>query len=133
MVILDASVVIKWFVQENGWNDAVEFKEKLLKGLEEIAVPDLLVYEVINVLRFKRGVSEEGINSILPSLFNLGLEIIFPTEKLMRDALHLSFVTDLSIYDSVYLALANELDAPVITVDKRILRQAEPFAKVQTL
>jgi len=133
MIALDASIVIKWFVQEDGSEAALGYREKVLKGLEEIAVPDLLIYEVINALRFKKGVSEEGINSILPSFFSIGLEIISPTEKLMRDALRLSFTTGLSIYDSVYLAVANEVGGSLITADKQILQQAEPFAKIQVL
>lgn len=133
MIVLDASVIIKWFVQEEDSDTALQFKEQLLHGDEEIAVPDLLIYELTNALRFKKGVTEEAITAITPSLFHLGFEIITPTEKLIRDALHVSFMTDLSIYDAIYLALANELNVSCIIADARILRQAVPFAKVQGL
>ena len=133
MIVLDASIVMKWFVQENDSLLALKFREKLIHGVEEIVIPDILIYEIVNALRFKKGVPEQVISSILPTLFNIGFEIIMPTEKLMREAFHLSLVTDLSIYDSTYLALANEFNVPLITADKRIHQQAEPFTKIHLL
>lgn len=106
IVVLDASVLIKWFIKEADSETA---------------------------LRFKTGIGEEAVRSILPALFDLGMEIITPSQQLLQDALHLSFATDLSVYDCIYLALANELGAKLITADKRIVRQAEPLSKVKLL
>lgn len=133
MIILDASVIIKWFLQEEGSIAALKFKDAVIEERESIVVPDLILYEVTNVLRFKKAVKEEIITEVIPFLFDIGLEIIAPSKRLIQDALHLSFVTELSIYDSVYLALANEINAAFITADKRILQQAEPFAVVKPL
>ena len=133
MIVLDASVLVKWFLQEADSEIALRFKEDLLAGKEDIALPDLALYEVLNVLRFKPRVTEKALKSILPTLFELGLEIIAPSQTLLREALHLSFVTELSIYDCIYLALANELGVRLVTADKRIVRQAEPLSKVKFL
>ncbi len=133
MIVLDASILIKWFVQESDSEIAIRFKEDLLAGKFDIVIPDLALYEVTNVLRFKSGVTEEAIRSILPTLFDLGLEIITPSCRLLEESLHLSFATELSIYDSIYLALANELGVTFITADKRIVEQAEPLCKVKLL
>ena len=107
MIVLDASILVKWFLQEEDSENALEFKERLLTGQEDIA--------------------------ILPSLFDLGLEIITPSQKLLMDALHLSFATSLSIYDCVYLALARNLGVRLITADRRIVREAESFVSVNSL
>lgn len=133
MIVLDASVIIKWFVQESDSEIALRFKEALLRGKVNIVLPDLALYEILNVLRFKSGVTEEAIKSILPALLNLGLDIIAPSQRLLEESLHLSFATELSVYDSVYLALANELGAKLVTADKRLVRQAAPLAKVELL
>ena len=109
MIVLDASIIIKWFINESDSEIALQFKEDLLQQNENIVVPDLALYEIVNVLRFKNGVNERAIKAILPALFNLGIEIITPSQELLEESLHLSFATDLSIYDCVYLALANEL------------------------
>lgn len=133
MIVLDASILIKWFVQEHDSEIALKFKEDLLAGQTDIIVPDLVLYEILNVLRFKSHITEQAIKNILPTLFDLGLEIITPSQKLLEDALHLSFATDLSLYDCSYLALANELGVKFVTADKRIVRQAEPLSKVKLL
>lgn len=133
MIVLDASVLIKWFIKETDTEIALRFKENLLAEKENIAVPDLALYEILNVLRFKRALTEKAIKTILPSFFELGLEIIAPSPRILEESLHLSFITDLSIYDCIYLALANELGVTLITADKRIIRQAEPLCKVKLL
>lgn len=133
MIVLDASVLIKWFIQEHDSEKALQFKEALLRGKADIILPDLALYEILNVLRFKSGVTEKAVKTVLPAIFNLGLEIITPSQRLLEEALHFSFATELSIYDSVYLALANELGAKLVTADKRLVRQAEPLAKVELL
>lgn len=133
IVVLDASVLIKWFIKESDSEIALHFKDSLLQSKFDILVPDLALYEILNVLRFKCVFSEEAIKIILPAIFELGLEIITPSQQLLEDALRLSFATELSIYDCVYLALANELGVNLITADKRIVRQAGPLSKVKSL
>ncbi len=133
IAVLDASVLIKWFTEEADSKTAIQFKEKLLEGKIDIIIPDLALYEIANVLRFKTGVPEKAVTSAIPSLFTLGIEIITPSPKLIKDAIHLSYATGLSVYDCVYLALANELTATLITADKRIVNQAEPLSKVKLL
>ncbi len=133
IVVLDASVIIKWFLKEENSESALQFKEDFLNGKTNIIIPDLALYEICNVLRFKPHLGQEAIKNILPSLFNLGIEIITPSSKLLTESLHLSFATGLSIYDCVYLALANELEARLITADKHILTQAEPLCKIKLL
>jgi len=53
-LVLDASVLLKWFLQEPGSDSALELKHRYLEGDVAIALPDLALYEVPNVLRFKR-------------------------------------------------------------------------------
>lgn len=133
MIVLDASVLLKWFIKESDSEIALQWKENLLQRNVNIVIPDLALYEIINVLRFKSAVTEEAIKTILPAIFDLGLEIITPSQQLLAEALHLSFATELSIYDCIYLALANELGTKLVTADKHIFRQAEPLGKVKLL
>ena len=133
IIVLDASVIIKWFLKEENSESALQFKEDFISGKIDIAIPDLALYEICNVLRFKPNINEEAAKNILPGLFNLGLEIITPSSRLLTESFHLSFATGLSIYDCVYLALANELEAKLITADKRIFTQAEPLCKIKLL
>ena len=46
MSILDASVILKWFVSEEDSDQALKIREKFYNGATEIVVPDLLLFEV---------------------------------------------------------------------------------------
>jgi predicted nucleic acid-binding protein len=48
--VIDASVAIKWFVDEPDAPLAVTLRDAHIAGENALATPDLLVYEVANVL-----------------------------------------------------------------------------------
>lgn len=50
MIVIDACVALKWFIEESDTPKAVHIQEKLLKRELTVIVPDLLFYEVTNVL-----------------------------------------------------------------------------------
>jgi len=53
-VVLDSSVVIKWFRRyETLCEQSVKLRQAYLAGRLFIIVPDILIYEIANVLRYK--------------------------------------------------------------------------------
>jgi predicted nucleic acid-binding protein len=122
--VFDASVLLKWFVEEPGSEAALELKARYLNGELAVVIPDLALYEVPNVLRFKRGVPEAEVKRAMQAFWTLGLETVAPSEPLLEEAIRLSFVTGLSLYDCAYLALAKELDATLIAADAQLSRAA---------
>ena len=46
MYVLDASVLIKWFSDEEYTDIALKLRDDFFKGNIELVVPDLLLYEV---------------------------------------------------------------------------------------
>lgn len=133
MIVLDASILLKWFIQEPDSELALQFKKRYIAEEIVIAVPDLILYEVPNVLRFKKGVPEQAVKAALQHLLSLELEIITPTEKLLQEAISLSFATQLSIYDCSYLAMANELSSTLITADDKLWREAKDLVRIELL
>jgi predicted nucleic acid-binding protein len=131
--VLDASVLLKWFMEEPGSEAALGLKRRYLEGELAIVIPDLAVYEVSNVLRFKRGIPEVEVKATMQAFWRLDLEIVAPTESLLDDAIHFSFTTGLSLYDCVYLALARELDAVLITADAHLHRAASKLVRTTPL
>ena len=51
VLVLDASVVVKWFTKEEDKDLAIEYRDQFLTGEIDIALPDLILYELANVLR----------------------------------------------------------------------------------
>jgi predicted nucleic acid-binding protein len=128
-LVLDASVLLKWFIDEPGAAAAAELKRRHLDGDVALVIPALALYEVPNVLRFKRGVPAAAVQEAMRALWTLSLDTVAPTEELTDAAIRLSFLTGLSVYDCAYLALAEELDASLVTADASLSRVASTLIR----
>ena len=118
--VLDASVVIKWFVPEIH-SDAAR---RLLASEHQYLSPDLLFPEVGNVIwkKVRRGelTADEG-RRLAADISRIGVETV-PTRGLMIDAHAVAIATGLTVYDAMYLALAVRLKTELITADDRLGR-----------
>jgi len=132
MSILDASVVLKWFVNEEDSSHALNLREEFYAGKREIVVPDLLLFEIANALRYNPSFSTKEIRESLDTLFGIGIEIITPTLSLLGKTVELAEEIDLTCYDATYLALAEELGFEFITADERLYRKIEKSPKLKT-
>lgn len=120
MIIVDATIVFKWFDKtEAGYTQARVLLEKHLLKQDEIAVPDLLPYEVGNAWSTK---SLLDIDKILEnvSLLEEYLPKQIPVNfKLIKKACQFSKKYDVSVYDATYAVIANEKGCNLITADDK--------------
>ena len=112
---VDASVAGKWFVHEPGHEAAID----VVRSSEELIAPDLVIPEVMNVLRRKqrqdllssRQLSEAA--DAVPHSFSR----FVPAADLVRRATALSQSLDHSVYDCFYLACAALNGCRLLTAD----------------
>ena len=119
-IVIDASVAIKWVVEEDGSSDALDLLKK-----HRMASPDLLVAECANVLwkKVKRAELTGKEATVAASLLQRADIEVLPTRNLMDRALELAIAIDHAAYDCVYLALAIENNWPLVTADDRLRRK----------
>lgn len=119
MIVIDASVAVKWFAPEAAHDLAL----RILDSGQRLIAPDFIVAEVASALCKKlknNEVSEEQARqaiSDLPGYFDRLLPLPFLIEK----AFGLSRDLDHSIYDCVYLACAIEFQSTLVTCDEPLL------------
>ena len=128
-LVVDASVAAKWFLPEADAAAAL----RLLSGRHRLVAPDLVRAEVGNVLWKLHGrdlLSGAEASEIIEGFLAMPVEI-HDSGFLVASALEIAMATRRTVYDSLYLALAVELDATVITADERCLNvlKAGPFAR----
>ncbi len=58
MVVLDTSVVAKWFLEEDGSDRAVKIRDEFLNESIPIAICDLTLYE-LGIVPYKRRFDEQ--------------------------------------------------------------------------
>jgi len=126
--IIDANIAIKWFSEEKNTEAATAILNQHNKEEINIIVPELFFYEVMNVLRFKN-LEEQELNIAASELFNLQLETIPISLMIMNEAIKFSSKYNLTVYDAVYLALAEIFNAKLITEDQEIINSKHPLVE----
>lgn len=119
-LIVDASVAIKWVVDEVDSAVAVALLDRF-----PMAAPDLLVAECANILwkKARRGeLSADEAVTAARILQHADLEIL-PTRHLMDQATQLAIDLDHAAYDCVYLVLAMHNGWQLVTADDQLRRK----------
>lgn len=114
--VIDASVVMKWFVKEEQSDKAAAIKEAHVKGDAVLIAPDLLFMEVLNGLRYKKQ-SESDITHVNEELWCIEFEIVRLNEHLCIKAIEIALKYNLTLYDALYVAVAQFHGAPLVTAD----------------
>lgn len=130
MTVVDASAVIETLLRTPLGERCTD---RLLRGDELLCTPHLLDVEVLQVLRryAARGeLPEERGWAALRDLSDLPLER-YPHEPLLGRIWELR--SALSAYDGAYVALAEALDAPLVTCDARLGRAHGHEARIEVL
>ncbi len=121
--VVDASVAIKWFVEEELSDHAF----RLLDNTSLLEAPDLIVTEVANATWKKatRGEFSTGQAGIIVTAISHYIPSFRRLTGLVERALEIAFQLNHPIYDCVYLACAEASGGMLITSDKRLCKAAE--------
>jgi predicted nucleic acid-binding protein len=117
-VVVDASVAVKWFLPEIHTKAAC----RLLSGKRELLAPDLIWAEVGNVLWKKVSRAEitaEVAHGILRDFKRFPFHI-YASRSLLDSAWNLAERFRISVYDSLYVALAVTRKCRLVTTDRRL-------------
>lgn len=131
MIILDASVVVKWFSEEEYTEKALEIRERIRMGEERVVVPDLLLYELANALKYNPSFDANDVSDALTSIFDMDLEIVTPIPEIINLAVALAFEYNITVYDAFYIALAKDLELTFITADRRLCERVRGLDYVE--
>jgi len=130
-IVLDASIGVKWFIAKNEdyVENALAIQSKKISGELNIIVPDLFFLEVLNAFITKSQFSAEDISIVREIIFKMDLEIKYPDNSILSDASEIALNQGLTIYDSLYIAVAKYCSAVLYSEDKKILscREKYPF------
>ncbi len=129
MLVVDASVLVVALADDGPDGDWARAR---LRG-EELAGPELLDLEVASVLR--RQIRTGAIDTrraefALADLTAMPL-VRAPHQPLLQRCWQLR--DDLTVYDAAYVALAEALDADLLTGDNRLAKATGPQCRIETL
>lgn len=118
--IVDATIVMNYLIKDQYTNNAKAFFDQVTTQ-DRLFVPEFCLMECANVLwkqiRF-HGLSQGDAENLLKDLYQLPLKTI-NVKRVLPVALQIGIRHTLAIYDSIYIALALQLHAPLLTVDQK--------------
>ena len=118
--VFDASVVVKWFLDD----PLAEAARDARLALRPAVAPDLMVIEVANALRryvvqgeLQAAAAEENL-SVIKDVVEL-----FDHAPLLDEAFSLACRFNHSMTDCLYAVLARRLNLPLVTADAKLARK----------
>jgi hypothetical protein len=126
LLVLDASVAVKWFLppeDETLTSEALGLLYLHDAGRIQFLVPDLFWAEFANVawmaIRRKRWSSSDAVRAVTKMLAYRFATIA--GRRLVQAAFHIASTHGVAVYDALYVALAQETPCDLITADERLV------------
>ncbi len=126
LVIVDNSVIMRWLFNDGSDKDQ-EYAHKVLKQTQfkrkSILVPSLWVYEaafVVNAYLQRDSINPQQAREKLDNLFALCKVITLSDSP--TDLFNFSTQYKISSYDAGYALLAQKLNCPLATLDKKLIK-----------
>lgn len=131
MVVVDTSVIFKWFNEsEEGFEKALSILKNHLDNKDRILIPTLTIYEITNAWSTKTILETEKIKNNLKLLKKYSLEIVNLDFSLLGMAVEFARAYNTTVYDAVYAVLAKEKKCYLITADDKFAKLVNlPFVK----
>ena len=118
-LVVDASVVVKWYIPEQHHEQARELRDAYLDGTFDLFAPTLMPFEAVNALRYSGHYEGERLEEASRSLPEYGIDLV-PFSKTGPVA-EIATNLGITIYDAAYVALAQKLDTKTYTADGNLL------------
>ncbi|MGH9921603.1 MAG: type II toxin-antitoxin system VapC family toxin [Nitrososphaerales archaeon] len=122
-VVVDASVIVRWYVQEEWSDSARRVRQDYEKGLVELIAPYLLFYEVSNSLRHSADLNANDVSDSMTSLINTQLDTRLLTKEDIEKTVTLAFQFGITMYDAVYFALSQSIGVNFLTGDLKLYKK----------
>jgi predicted nucleic acid-binding protein len=127
-LIVDASVAVKWFFDEERSAAARAILD------EDIALfaPELIIAEIGNATWKRRikGLIENADATFIIERIPALITNLVTLSELAKEAIRISMTLPHPIYDCFYLALAERERLPIVTADERLLAAARKLGTV---
>jgi predicted nucleic acid-binding protein len=121
-LIIDASVLIKFFVPEILSSKAEELLASVEEGSVGLFAPDLIYAEAGDALWKKHRLKEltqSEVGKITDLIISIPLKVE-PSRALFPLAIDIAIAYEVTVYDALYLSLAKVYEMQMMTADKKL-------------
>jgi len=130
-IVVDASVVVEWFVEEGYGGKALIIRDPFIEGLVDIAVPSILYFEVLNALKYSGAFGEDELKRIARILEDYQFTAYELEGAYAEKTVEVAMRKGMTIYDASYVALALIEEADLYTADEKLLMKTRGLKMVK--
>jgi predicted nucleic acid-binding protein len=121
--VIDASVLIKFYVPEILSDKAEELLARVEQGDRMLLAPDLIYPEAGNILWKKQRMKEltrPEVEEITDAIMSLPLKIE-ASKTLLPLAMDISIAYRITVYDAIYVSMARVYEVKMMTADRKLV------------
>lgn len=122
--VFDASVIIKWFIDEEGSDKALIYLQDYKDKKFSIIAPTLLYYELGNILLAKKATKYQ-VSKIMEYLQALHLIDVNIGHDAFRKVFENANELKITYYDASYITLMQKYNCEFITADKKLYERVK--------
>ncbi|HEX5036731.1 MAG TPA: type II toxin-antitoxin system VapC family toxin [bacterium] len=129
-ICVDASLVLKWLVPEEGSEKALALYKKWEDQGVSFLAPGLIDHEIGTTLRQKvlRGLLHPDDFYMVNDFYKrLNILLLHPVDLIPKSLAIAATISQPTIYDVSYLLLAKEQNIDFVTADRRFFEAASPL------
>ena len=128
--VVDASVVVKWFLEERDSDAARRLRDDYAADDVDLDAPAVLPFEVLNGVRFGAGFRAGELARVVEMLGRFGIPLHHLEGPFAEVVADLADSSRMTVYDASYVGLAKLLELPLYTADEAMLRAAPDDVRV---
>ena len=123
--VVDASVIVKWFVDEEYSDKALLLERNYVEKNIDIIVPELLYYEVLNALKYSHHFGEDELKDVLRALVDYQFDTRNLSGEIGEKTIELAMRKGITVYDAAYVAIALSEKIYLWTADEKLIKKLE--------
>lgn len=133
VVVVDASVVVKWFVDDAHTEHALRIRADYRKGNIDLWSTQLMPFEVLNALRYNPEFGTQELIRAATALCAYSIALYPILDELKERCVTNALRYGITIYDAAYLALSELLHKKFYTADEKLLMKTEDAETIRNI
>jgi predicted nucleic acid-binding protein len=130
-LVLDASVIAKWYNKEQYSDRALRFMNGYIEGVLTLSEPIIVLYEVSNAIYKNPQLEASDALKAIKSLMSLLKDVVeTPSSMDLWETMRLARMVKTSFYDASYIYHAKKCNLKLVTADDDMSRKAMGIVEV---
>lgn len=116
-IILDTSVLVKFFSPDERDKTADNLLDRFTQKNLYFLTLDIAIYELTNTLKLSKKATVDIVSANISDVLSMNMEIATYSHLLLKKGMEFMDKFNLTIYDSVFIALSEMKKIPLLTAD----------------